>query len=126
MRRTGLIAVAVVAATAALVPASAGAAAYTKFISCDRQPLFRSHVCYRDTRTEAGVFAAFRSNRADVNWQPCARFPTGRLLCGPVQRAQRGTLYTLSLTTSRLGRFKFFWVVDGKRLPGAWKLRIKR
>lgn len=126
MRRRGLIAVAVVAATAALVPASAGAAAYTKFMSCDRQPLFRSHVCPRDTRTEARIFAAFRSNRADVDWKPCARYPTGRLSCGPVQPAQRGTLYTLSFTTSRPGRFKFFWVVNGKRLPGTWKLRVKR
>jgi hypothetical protein len=126
MRRAGLIATLVVGATALPAPAPAGAAAFTKFMSCDRQPLARSHLCPRDTRTEARIFAAFRSNREDAFWKPCARYPTGRLSCAPVQRARRGRLYTLSFTTSRLGRFKFFWVVDGRRLPGTWNVRIKR
>ncbi len=125
MKRTGLIVLVLAAAIAALAPSSAGAAAYTKFMSCDREPLARSHVCPRDTSSQARIFAAFRSNRDDANWKPCARYPTGRLSCGPVQSARRGRLYTLSFTTSRLGRFKFFWVVDGRRLPGSWKLRIK-
>jgi hypothetical protein len=126
MKRLLVVAAALAAMTALAAPASAGAAPFTKYMSCDRVPVHRSHVCPRDTRTEAKVFAVFRSNAADVAWKACARFPTGRLSCSPVQQGRRGSLYTLAFTTGRLGVFKFFFIADGRRLRGAWRLRIVR
>jgi len=109
---------------ALLAPASASGAAFDKFVSCDKQPLRRSHVCHRDVARVTNVYAAFRSNQADVTWKPCVRTPGGSVSCAPPQTARRGILYRIRFSSTGLGRFTFFWFVKGERL-GRWVVRFR-
>ena len=109
-------------ATAA--PASADAAAFRHYVACGTSAGAKpSHVCSK--RSKKGAF--FRSNRADVDYKICVKFPRGvpkRLICAPGQHAEKGSLYVNSIRSNVPGRHKVTWFVKGKRV-GIFFFRVK-
>jgi hypothetical protein len=102
-----------VALIAGAAPASADAAAYRHYVACGlSQKAKPSHRCPK--RSKKGAF--FRSNRADVFYTVCVKFPTKKNLCAPKQEAARGTLYVNKITSNIPGRHKVTWFVKGKRV----------
>jgi len=98
---------------ASAVPASAEAAAYRHYVACGLSENAKpSHLCQK--RRKKGAF--FRSNRADVFYSVCVRFPTGKNLCAPKQEAERGVLYVNKITTNIPGEHRVTWFVQGKRV----------
>lgn len=98
-------------ATAA--PASAEAAAYRHYVACGlSQNAKPSHLCQKPRKK--GAF--FRSNRADVFYTVCVKFPTKKNLCAPKQEAVRGTLYVNRITTNIPGPHRVTWFVEGKQV----------
>ncbi|MEX2447543.1 MAG: hypothetical protein WD404_02235 [Solirubrobacterales bacterium] len=98
---------------ASVLPASAQGAAFRHYVACGlSQKAKPAHVCKKPRKK--GAF--FRSNRADVFYSVCVRFPTKRNLCAPRQEAVRGTLYVNKITTNIPGRHRVTWFVKGKRV----------
>jgi hypothetical protein len=105
---------------ATAVPASADAALYKHYVACGLAAKAKpSHVCPRGGNK--GAF--FRSNKADVFYTICVKFPTGKNLCARHQRAIKGTLYVNKITSNIPGRHKVRWFVNNKRV-GVWFFRI--
>ncbi|HWM62492.1 MAG TPA: hypothetical protein VNP96_00700 [Solirubrobacterales bacterium] len=103
----------VVALFGSAVPASADAAAFRHYVACGlSQKAKPSHLCQKPRKK--GAF--FRSNRADVFYTVCVRFPTKKNLCAPEQEAVRGTLYVNKITTNIPGEHQVSWFVKGKRV----------
>lgn len=95
------------------VPASAGAAPFRHYVACGlSQKAKPAHVCQKPRKK--GAF--FRSNKADVFYTVCVRFPTKKNLCAPEQEAVRGTLYVNKITTNIPGEHTVTWFVKGKRV----------
>lgn len=104
------------------VPASAGSPAYSHYVACGlSQNAKPSHLCQKSRKK--GAF--FRSNKADVFYKVCVKFPTGRSLCAPTQEAVQGTLYVNKVTTNIPGIHKVTWYVQGKKV-GAFTFRVPR
>lgn len=102
-----------VALLAGAVPASADGAAFRHYVACGlSQKAKPSHVCQKPRKK--GAF--FRSNRRDVHYTVCVKFPTKRNLCAPKQEAVRGTLYVNKITSTIPGRHRVTWFVKGKRV----------
>lgn len=98
---------------ATAVPASADAAAYRHYVACGlSQNAKPSHLCQKPRKK--GAF--FRSNRADVFYSVCVKFPTKKNLCAPKQEAVRGTLYVNRITTNIPGKHTVSWFVQGKQV----------
>jgi hypothetical protein len=98
---------------ASATPASAEAAAFRHYVACGlSQKAKPSHVCQK--KRKKGAF--FRSNRADVFYTVCVRFPTRKNLCAPAQEAVRGTLYVNKITSNIPGKHRVTWFVKGKRV----------
>lgn len=98
---------------ASAAPASAEAAAYTHYVACGlSQNAKPSHVCQKPR--EKGAF--FRSNKADVLYTICVKFPTRKSLCASKQEALRGRLYVNEITTNIPGEHRVTWFVKGKRV----------
>ncbi|HEX8688923.1 MAG TPA: hypothetical protein VF729_01630 [Solirubrobacterales bacterium] len=94
-------------------PASAQGAAFRHYVACGlSQNAKPAHVCQK--KRKKGAF--FRSNKADVFYTVCVRFPTGKNLCAPAQEAVQGTLYVNKITTNIPGEHKVTWFVKGKRV----------
>ncbi len=113
--KTTLIAIGLgIALLVGAAPASAkGAAAFKHYVACGlSQKAKPAHVCQK--RRKKGAF--FRSNRADVFYTVCVKFPTKKNLCAPKQEAKKGTLYVNKVTTNIPGRHKVTWFVAGKRV----------
>ena len=109
-----------VALLASAAPASAEAAAYRHYVACGVSPNAKpSHLCQK--KRKKGAF--FRSNRADVFYTVCVRFPTKRNLCAPRQEVVRGTLYVNKITTNIPGKHRVTWFVKGKRV-GIFVFRV--
>jgi hypothetical protein len=108
-------------ATAA--PASADAAAYRHYVACGITAKAKpSHACHK--RQKKAAF--FRSNRADVFYKVCVKFPRGirpRLICTQPQRAEQGALYYNRITSNVPGSHKVTWWVKGKRV-GVFFFRV--
>lgn len=97
----------------AAVPAAADAAAFRKYVACGVSDKAKpSRFCKQ--RHKKGAF--FRSNRADVRYSVCVRFPTKRNLCARGQRADRGQLYVNRVRSNIVGRHVVLWFVKGKRV----------
>ena len=112
---------AVVVMLAGVAPASADAAAFRHYVACGTsQNAKPSHVCQKPR--DKGAF--FRSNRADVFYTVCVKFPTRKRLCAPKQEATRGTLYVNKITSNIPGKHKVTWFVQGKRV-GSFVFRVK-
>ena len=98
---------------ASAVPASAEAAAFRHYVACGLSENAKpSHLCQK--RRKKGAF--FRSNRADVFYSVCVRFPTGKNLCAPKQEAEQGVLYVNKITSNIPGEHRVTWFVEGKRV----------
>ena len=110
-----------VALLASAAPASARAGAYKHYVACGLAAKAKpKHVCPRGG--SKGAF--FRSNKADVFYTICVKFPTGKNLCARHQRAIRGTLYVNKITSNIPGRHKVTWFVEGKKV-GSFVFRVK-
>ena len=98
---------------ASAAPASAETAAFRHYVACGlSQNAKPSHVCQKGRKK--GAF--FRSNRADVFYTVCVRFPTKKNLCAPKQKAVRGTLYVNKISSNIPGEHSVTWFVKGKRV----------
>lgn len=94
-------------------PAAAEGAAFRHYVACGlSQKAKPSHRCPKQRKK--GAF--FRSNRADVFYTVCVKFPTKKNLCAPKQEAVRGTLYVNKITSNIPGRHRVTWFVRGKRV----------
>lgn len=110
--RTFVAALAGAALLVAAVPAAADAAAFRKYVACGVSDKAKpSRFCKQ--RHKKGAF--FRSNRADVFYAVCVRFPTKQVECKKGQRADRGQLYVNRVRSNIVGRHVVFWFVKGKR-----------
>lgn len=111
-----------VALLASAAPASAKAAAYRHYVACGlSQNAKPSHLCQKPRKK--GAF--FRSNRADVFYTVCVKFPTRKNLCAPKQEAKQGTLYVNRITSNIPGRHRVTWFVQGQRV-GSYVFRVPR
>ncbi len=103
-----------------VVPATAGAAAYKKYVGCgisrNAEP---SHKC--PAGSKKGAF--FKSNNADVYYTVCVRFPSRKNLCAKAQKAEQGILYVNKITSTIPGVHRVTWFVKGKRV-GAFQFRV--
>lgn len=118
---TLLAATAAIALLVGAAPASADAAAFRHYVACGTSEKAKpSHVCKRPR--PKGAF--FRSNKADVFYTVCVKFPTRKRLCAPKQQALQGTLYVNKITSNIPGKHKVTWFVKGKRV-GVFVFRVK-
>lgn len=93
--------------------ASAQGAAYRHYVACGlSQNAKPAHVC--GTKRQKGAF--FRSNKHDVFYTVCVKFPTKKNLCAPKQEAVKGTLYVNKITSNIPGDHRVSWFVEGKRV----------
>jgi len=94
-------------------PAAMKRHAYRHYVACGlSQTAKPAHVCQKGRKK--GAF--FRSNKADVFYSVCVKFPTKKNLCAPKQEAVQGTLYVNKITTNIPGKHKVTWFVKGKRV----------
>jgi hypothetical protein len=102
-----------VALLASAAPAAAKSAAFRHYVACGLSENAKpSHVCQTDRKK--GAF--FRSNKRDVVYTVCVKFPTKKNLCAPKQEAVRGTLYVNKITSNIPGKHRVSWFVEGKRV----------
>jgi hypothetical protein len=122
--RTLVAAVLGSAVLATAAPASADAAAFRHYVACGVTAAAKpSHVCFK--RQKKAAF--FRSNRADVRYKVCVKFPRGvrpRLICTPPALAEQGSLYYNRITSNVPGRHKVMWYADGRRV-GVFYFRVR-
>jgi hypothetical protein len=115
----------VAALLVAVVPATAGAAAYRHYVGCGASQNARpSHACPKSSKK--GAF--FRSNRGAscldpdgnpvicVYYKVCVRFPDKRHLCAKRQQAIKGVLYVNKITSNLVGKHRVTWFVGSKRV----------
>lgn len=94
-------------------PASAEAAAFKHYVACGLSKNAKpAHVCQKGRKK--GAF--FRSNRGDVFYTVCVKFPTKKNLCAPKQEATKGTLYVNKITSNIPGKHRVTWFVQGKQV----------
>ena len=71
---------------ASAAPASASAAAYRHYVACGvSQNAKPAHLCQK--KRKKGAF--FHSNKGDVFYTVCVKFPTGKNLCAKPSRRPR-------------------------------------
>ena len=118
--KTLIAAIVALALLTSAVPASAGAAAYRHYVACGlSQNAKPSHLCQK--KRKKGAF--FRSNRADVFYTVCVKFPSGKNLCAQAQEAEQNTLYVNKITSTIPGRHVVSWFVKGKKV-GSTAFRV--
>lgn len=102
-----------IALLASAAPATAQGAAFKHYVACGlSQKAKPAHICQKPRKK--GAF--FRSNRADVFYTVCVKFPTKKNLCAPKQEAVQGTLYVNKITSNIPGKHRVSWFVEGKRV----------
>jgi hypothetical protein len=102
-----------VALSSGAAPASAQGPTFKHYVACGlSQKAKQSHICSKPSKK--GAF--FRSNRADVFYTVCVKFPTRKNLCAPQQEAKQGTLYVNKITSNIPGKHRVSWFVGGKRV----------
>lgn len=88
-------------------------AAYRHYVACGlSQEAKPAHTC--QGKRDKGAF--FRSNKRDVFYTVCVKFPTKKNLCAPKQEAIKGTLYVNKITSNIPGEHRVSWFVEGKRV----------
>lgn len=106
-----LLGVALLAGAAS--PAAEKQAAYRHYVACGlSQNAKPAHRCEKGRKK--GAF--FRSNKANVFYSVCVRFPTKKHVCRPKQEAVQGTLYVNKITSNIPGKHRVTWFVKGKRV----------
>jgi hypothetical protein len=109
-------------ALASAAPASAQGAAFKHYVACGLSKNAKpAHVCKK--KRKKGAF--FQSNRADVFYTVCVKFPTRKGLCAPKQEARQGTLYVNKISSNIPGKHRVTWFVGGKRV-GVFHFRVPR
>jgi hypothetical protein len=110
-----------VALLAGAAPASAKqGAAFKHYVACGLSKNAKpAHVC--QAGRDKGAF--FRSNKGDVFYTVCVKFPTKKNLCAPKQKAEKGTLYVNKITSNIPGEHQVTWFVKGKRV-GLFKFTV--
>jgi len=102
-----------IALLASAAPASAKTAPFRHYVACGlSQNAKPAHTC--QTERDKGAF--FRSNKRDVFYTVCVKFPTKKNLCAPKQEAVKGTLYVNKITSTIPGEHQVSWFVKGKRV----------
>jgi hypothetical protein len=103
-----------IALLASAAPASAKkGAAFKHYVACGlSQKAKPAHHCQAER--DKGAF--FRSNKGDVFYTVCVKFPTKKNLCAPKQKAEKGTLYVNKITSNIPGEHQVSWFVKGKRV----------
>lgn len=93
-------------------PATAGAAAYTHYVGCGLSENAKpAHKCPKASKK--GAF--FRSNKGDVSYTLCVKFPGRKAICtNAPQKARKGVLYVNSITSNIPGKHRVTWFVKGK------------
>jgi hypothetical protein len=105
---------------AAAMPATAGAAAYKKYVACGISGKAKpAHACPK--KAKKGAF--FKSLKGDVVYSVCVKFPSGKNLCAQAQEAQQGTLYVNKITSTIVGKHVVSWFVKGQKV-GSWAFRV--
>jgi hypothetical protein len=98
---------------ASAAPAAAKPVAYKHYVACGLTKSAKpSHLCQKARKK--GAF--FRSNKADVFYTVCVKFPTKKNLCAPKQEAKKGKLYVNKITSNIPGKHRVSWFVEGKRV----------
>jgi hypothetical protein len=106
---------------AAVVPATASAAAFKHYVACGiSRNAAPAHVCPKGSKK--GAF--FKSLNADVTYSVCVKFPSGKNLCAQAQKAEQGTLYVNKITSTIPGKHVVSWFVKGKKV-GSFAFRVK-
>lgn len=109
-----------IALLASASPAAAEGAAFKHYVACGLSENAKpSHVCQK-ARLK-GAF--FQSNRGDVFYSVCVKFPGKKSLCRPKQEAKQGQLYVNKITSNIPGEHKVTWFVNGKRV-GSFTFRV--
>jgi hypothetical protein len=94
--------------------------AYRHYVACGlSQKAKPSHKCHKGRKK--GAF--FRSNKANVFYTVCVKFPTKKHLCAPKQEAVQGTLYVNKITSNIPGKHRVTWFVRGRRV-GAFNFTV--
>jgi hypothetical protein len=102
-----------VALLAGAAPAPARPVAYRHYVACGVSEKAKpSHSC--PAKSKKGAF--FKSTKADVFYRVCVKFPTGKRLCAPPEKATQGTLYVNKITSNIPGKHRVMWFVKGKRV----------
>lgn len=102
-----------IALLASAVPASAQGAAFSHYVACGlSQNAKPAHRCPKSSKK--GAF--FRSNKGNVFYSVCVKFPGKKNLCRPKQEAKQGTLYVNKITSNIPGEHKVTWFVEGERV----------
>jgi hypothetical protein len=115
-----LTALVLVTGLLALVPATAGAAAYVHYVGCGvSKNAKRSHSCPK--KAKKGAF--FKSLGGTVTYTVCVKFPSGKNLCAQAQEAKEATLYVNKITSTIVGKHVVSWYVKGKKV-GSWAFRV--
>ena len=110
----------VVGLFATTTTATAGAAAYKKYVGCGISGKAKpSHACPK--KAKKGAF--FKSLKGDVVYSVCVKFPSGKNLCAQAQEAERGVLYVNKITSTIPGKHVVSWFVKGQKV-GSWAFRV--
>lgn len=105
---------------ATAMPASAGAAAYKKYVACGVSRVAEpAHDCPK--KAKKGAF--FKSLKGDVVYSVCVKFPSGKNLCAQAQEAEQGTLYVNKITSTIVGKHVVKWFVEGQKV-GEWAFTV--
>lgn len=105
---------------ATAMPATAGAAAYKKYVACGVTKSAKpAHACPK--KAKKGAF--FKSLNGDVVYTVCVKFPSGKNLCAQAQEAEQGTLYVNKITSTIVGKHVVKWFVKGQKV-GEWAFRV--
>jgi hypothetical protein len=93
---------------------AASASAYETYVACStKKSAPASHSCGKNQPKTA----FFKSKDADVTYKVCVKFP-GRPepLCAVDQPAKQGEKYRNSITSTKAGKHKVTWYVDGEKV----------
>ncbi len=102
-----------IALLASAAPASAKSAAFKHYVACGlSQNAKPAHACQKSR--SKGAF--FRSNKGDVFYSVCVKFPGKKNLCRPKQEAKKGQLYVNKITSTIPGKHQVTWFVGGKQV----------
>jgi len=109
-----------IALLAGASPVAAQGAAFKHYVACGlSQNAKPAHVCQK--ARPKGAF--FQSNRGDVFYSVCVKFPGKKSLCRPKQEAKQGQLYVNKITSNIPGKHRVTWFVEGTQV-GSFVFRV--
>jgi hypothetical protein len=113
MKRLTMLAVALLGVVPLASAASVKHPAFSHYVACGLSSEAKpAHSCQAGWKK--GAF--FRSNKGDVFYTVCVKFPTKKQLCAPQQEAEQGRLYVNKITSNIPGEHRVTWFVKGKQV----------